>query len=163
MGATRHSYVIALGSNMRVPGVGAPRKVLQAAIEALGEKGIEAVAVSRIRSTRPLGPSQRLYANGAAVVETELGPETFLAALKQVEADFGRRHRGVRWRSRPLDLDIVLWNGGAWTSPGLVIPHPLFRDREFVRRPIAEVAPDWRDPLTGLTLRQIARPNCVVG
>lgn len=157
MGETRHSYVLALGSNMRVPGVGAPRKVVQAAIAALGEKGVEVLSLSQIRGSRPLGPSQRFYANAAALVETRQAPEELLAILQELEQDFGRKRRGARWRSRPLDLDIVLWSGGAWLSPGLVIPHTRFRERDFVTRPAAEVAPSWRDPVSGLSLRQIAR------
>lgn len=156
MGAATHRYVIALGSNMRAARIGGPRQVLAAALEAMEESGIEVVASSRIKASRPLGPSLRLYANGAAVVEACLAPEELLAALQDIEARFGRQRRGARWRSRPLDLDIVLWSGGVWFSPDLVIPHPLFRGRRFVTGPAAEIAPDWRDPVTGLTLRQIA-------
>ncbi|MBX7539567.1 2-amino-4-hydroxy-6-hydroxymethyldihydropteridine diphosphokinase [Qipengyuania sphaerica] len=156
MGASTHRYVIALGSNMRVGSIGGPRQVLAAALAAMREGGIEVVACSRIRTSRPLGPSLRLYANSAALAETRFPPEEMLAALQDLEARFGRKRRGARWRSRPLDLDIVLWSGGMWHSPRLVIPHPLFRDREFVTGPAAEIAPHWRDPATGLTLRQIA-------
>jgi len=55
-----------------------------------------------------------------------------------------------------LDLDIVLWNGGAYAADDLVIPHPAFRIRAFVLVPAARIAGDWRDPLTGLTIRQLA-------
>ena len=156
MEASSHEYVIALGSNMRVPRVGGPRRVLAAAIEAMAGEGIEVLEVSRIRSSLPLGPSHRRYANAAALVETLHEPLHFLDMLQEMEARFGRQRRGARWRSRPLDLDIILWSGGAWLSPGLVIPHLLFRERDFVSRPAAEVAPHWRDPISGLTLRQIA-------
>jgi 2-amino-4-hydroxy-6-hydroxymethyldihydropteridine diphosphokinase len=54
-----------------------------------------------------------------------------------------------------LDLDIVLWSGGPWASERLVIPHPEFRSRAFVLAPAAAVAPGWRDPVTGRTLRQL--------
>ena len=67
-----------------------------------------------------------------------------------------RERRGQRWGSRTLDLNIVLWGGGSWASKALSIPHPLFRGRHFVLRPAAQVAPTWRDPVTGLTLRQLA-------
>jgi 2-amino-4-hydroxy-6-hydroxymethyldihydropteridine diphosphokinase len=55
-----------------------------------------------------------------------------------------------------LDLDIVLWSGGAWSGPGLTVPHIAFRERRFVLDPAAEVAPAWRDPVSGRTLRQLA-------
>ena len=154
--ASSHRYVIALGSNMRVPGIGAPRTVLLTALEWLADRGVEVEIASRIRASRPVGPSLRTYANGAAIVSAPLNPPAMLALLQSVESEFGRDRRGARWRARRLDLDIVLWSGGAWYSPDLVIPHLLFRERDFVLRPAAEIAPDWRDPVTGLTLRQLA-------
>ncbi len=54
-----------------------------------------------------------------------------------------------------LDLDIILWERGPWASPGLIVPHPAFRERRFVLAPATAVAPAWRDPVTGLTLRQL--------
>lgn len=77
-----------------------------------------------------------------------------LARLKGIERAFGRR-RGQRWSARVIDLDIVLWSGGPWSSPGLTIPHMAFRERDFVLAPLLGVAPDWRDPLSGLTVRQL--------
>ena len=152
-----HTYVVALGSNMRAPGVGGPRQVLKAALASMEAHCIELNARSKIIASRPVGPSQRLYANAAALVSAKLDPPAMLATLQRIEADFGRTRRGARWRSRPLDLDIVLWSGGAWLSPDLAIPHPQFRTRSFVVGPAAEVAPDWRDPSSGLTLRQLKR------
>ena len=140
---------------MRVPAIGAPRAVLQAAVAALEDHGA-IKAVSGFRTSRPVGPSLRQYANGAVLIEAPHAPPAMLALLQDTERAFGRQRRGPRWRARPLDLDIVLWSGGTWLSDDLVIPHPLFRKRDFVIRPCAEIAPDWSDPLTGLTLRQIA-------
>ena len=150
-----HRYLVAIGSNMRVPGIGAPHRVVDAAAIALAEAG-NVTAVSSTGSSRPIGPSHRLYANSAALVETAVEPPHFLRQLQQLELRFGRRRRGAAWRARPLDLDIVLWSGGFWESRDLIIPHPLFRERPFVIGPAAEIAPKWRDPVTGLTLRQIA-------
>ena len=141
---------------MRVPGIGGPAKVLAAAVKAMAAAGLVIDEVSRIRPSSPVGPSQRSYANSAALISCAHEPADLLAKLQAIETSFGRRRRGARWRARPLDLDIILWSGGVWLSPGLVIPHPLFRVREFVLGPGAEVAPQWRDPLTSLTLRQLA-------
>ena len=102
-----------------------------------------------------MGPSLRRYANGAAIIAGDLNPPETLESLQAIEESFGRERRGQRWRSRTLDLDIVLWTGGAWHSSHLSIPHPLFREREFVLCPAAEIAPRWRDPVSGLTLRQL--------
>lgn len=106
--------------------------------------------------TEPVGPSLRRYANGALLLESPLDPLDLLDALQALEAQLGRVRRGQRWRSRVIDLDIVLWSGGALAlPPRLIVPHPLFRAREFVLRPAAAIARDWRDPVTGLTLAQL--------
>lgn len=112
------------------------------------------VAVSPIIASDPVGPSIRRYANAVALVETVEEPPAVLARLKSIERAFGRR-RGQRWSARVIDLDIVLWSGGAWWSRGLTIPHAAFRERDFVLGPLLRVAPDWRDPLTGLRVRQL--------
>ncbi len=148
-------YVIALGSNQRHPLHGAPPRVLAAALVALGRAGITVLASSSIRTTPPLGPALRRYANGAALIETRLEPEDLLVQLQQIETAFGRRRLGQRWRARVLDLDIVLAQRGAWCLPGLTIPHPAFRQRRFVTAPVQEVAADWRDPISNFTIRQV--------
>lgn len=141
---------------MRVPGIGAPRRVIEAAVTSIADFG-QVIAVSRIRDSRPIGPSRRTYANATVMVETRESPLRFLASLQRLELRFGRRRRGSAWRARQIDLDIVLWSGGTWLTPELVIPHPMFRERPFVIGPAAEIAPNWRDPVTGLTLRQLAK------
>lgn len=129
--------------------------MLAAAVKAMEGAGLMVEAVSRIMVSAPLGPSLRRYANGAALVRTRLAPPDLLGLLKRIERDFGRRARGQRWTARVLDLDIVLWSGGPWASPGLTVPHIALRQRIFVLRPASAIAPDWRDPLTGLTLRHL--------
>ena len=147
----RHIYAIALGSNRR--GLhGAPAREIVAALRAVG--GV--VAQSRIVSSAPLGPSNRRYANAVALIETAEDPAALLVRLKRIERDFGRRG-GQRWGSRVIDLDIVLWSGGTWSSPGLTVPHAAFRTRGFVLGPLVSLVPRWRDPLGGRTIRQLAQ------
>ena len=153
--ATVHRYLIALGSNQRHARFGSPRQVLAAALERLAAEGVRVIAAAPAIETEAIGPSIRRYANSAAVIETGLEPEDLLALLKRIERDFGRRARGQRWRARVLDLDIVLWADGPYASPSLTIPHPLFRERAFVLTPALAIAPAWRDPLSGATVRQL--------
>lgn len=151
MGVTSPSlYAIAIGSNRRGRH-GAPAAEVRAAIAALG--GV--ARVSPIVQTAPLGPSRRRFANAVALVESDEAPPELLRRLKGIERAFGRR-RGRRWDARVIDLDIVLWSGGAWSSPALTVPHRLFRQRGFVLAPLTMVVPGWRDPLSGLTVRQLA-------
>jgi len=147
-----HRYLIALGSNVRHPRHGLPPAVLRAAFARLDQEPMALEAASAIFSTAPLGPSIRRYANAAAVVRSCLEPVALLAHLKRIEADFGRRAGGARWRARVLDLDVVLWSGGVFKAPDLTIPHSQFRRRGFVLQPATQIAGHWRDPLTGLTI-----------
>ena len=121
----------------------------------IGKAGCKLEAVAPFISSRPLGPSQREYVNGAALVASPLTPHAMLAMLHGIEMLHGRERRGARWRARTLDLDIILWSGGCVADAQLTIPHPQFRARDFVLGPAAQVAPGWRDPVTGLTLRQL--------
>ncbi|MBX7482881.1 2-amino-4-hydroxy-6-hydroxymethyldihydropteridine diphosphokinase [Qipengyuania qiaonensis] len=154
--ASEHRYLVALGSNRRLAGIGDPRAVLDATLGALAHEGWRVEAVARYIESAPVGPSLRRYTNGAALIVGDLAPPDALENLQGIEQAFGRDRRGQRWRSRTLDLDIVLWSGGTWHSSGLTIPHPLFRQRDFVLRPTAQIAPNWRDPVSGLSLRQLA-------
>lgn len=108
-----------------------------------------------MQGSAPIGPSLRRYANAVAVVRTALDPPDLLHCLKQIERRFGRRPGGQRWSARVLDLDIVLWDGGCWHSPGLTIPHAAFRERAFVLSPAISVAARWLDPRSGLSLRHL--------
>lgn len=110
-------------------------------------------ARSPVIATPAMGAAQRRFANAALVLASELDPPALLAALKRTEREFGRRP-GQRWGDRVLDLDIVLWSGGAWRSDGLTIPHAAFAARRFVLDPACAIAPDWRTPPYGLTLAQ---------
>ena len=148
-------YLVALGSNQRHHRLGPPERVLLAALLALDRQGLKLERAGPLVQSAPLGPSRRRYANGAAVVKTKLQPGAMLAHVKAIEAQFGRRRGGQRWAARVLDLDLILWSGGVWASPGLTIPHPQFRARSFVLGPACSIAGAWRDPLTGLTLNHL--------
>jgi len=136
------SYIVALGSNRRGRH-GSPRREVAAALAAIG--GVR--TASRIHETPPLGPSIRRFANAVAWIESDETPEALLRRLKAIERAFGRR-RGQRWGARVIDLDIVLWSGGCWRGRDLTVPHRQYRDRRFVLAPLAEIAPNWRDPVT---------------
>jgi len=154
--------LIALGSNKPHGHHGAPRAVLRAALAALDQPGITVGAVSRIRTTDPIGPSSRSYANAAVVVTTSLSLPGLLRRLKALEAKFGKR-RGQRWGARTLDLDIIGAGNAVvpsrlrWRAAvhGLIVPHPRLAGRRFVLDPCVEIAPDWRHPVLNLSVRQL--------
>ncbi|MGF7151021.1 2-amino-4-hydroxy-6-hydroxymethyldihydropteridine diphosphokinase [Sphingomonas zeicaulis] len=152
--AVPYLYAIALGSNRRHGRHGAPAAVIRAAAAALAEEDLRLVRLSPILATPALGPAGRAFANAAALIESRLDPPALLARLKAVERAFGRR-RGRRWGPRVIDLDIILWSGGRWHDRRLAVPHAAFRARDFVLAPLARIVPDWRDPATGSTVRQL--------
>lgn len=150
-----HLYAIGLGSNRRHARFGDPRQVLLAALTAIESDDIEPVDVSPIIASDPVGPSRRRYANAVALVASPLSPPELLERLQVIEAEFGRR-TGQRWAARTLDLDILLWSGGAWSDADLIVPHPAMAERAFVLGPLRAIAPDWRHPIDARTVRQLA-------
>jgi 2-amino-4-hydroxy-6-hydroxymethyldihydropteridine diphosphokinase len=97
---------------------------------------------------------QPAFLNGAVTGLARTTPRELLRALLDIEARRGR----VRPRPgapRTLDLDLILFGDLVLDEPGLVVPHPRFRDRRFVLEPLSVIGPDLRDPLTGLTIRQL--------
>ncbi len=143
-------YAIGIGSNRRGRH-GTPAAEVRAAIAALGD----VIATSPIVATPPLGPSIRRFANAAALIGSDEAPPVLLARLKRIEARFGRR-RGQRWGARVIDLDILLWSRGSWADRRLTIPHVGLASRAFVLTPLVRIAPDWREPIGGRTIRQLA-------
>ena len=147
------SYAIAIGSNRRHGRHGDPHQVVLAAIKTVATIGT-VIARSPVLTTPPMGPSQRRFANAAILLQSDDDPPALLQRLKAIERAFGRRS-GRRWGPRVLDLDILLWSGGRWSSRGLIIPHAGLAQRAFVLDPLVRIAADWRDPISGLGMRHL--------
>ena len=95
-------------------------------------------------------PPQPPYLNGVVVGTCALAPPALLTALLRIERERGRE-RPYPGAPRTLDLDIVLMGDLVVRRPGLDVPHPRFRERRFVLEPLAAVAPELPDPVTGRT------------
>lgn len=150
-----NAVVIALGSSLGGR-FGSSAAVVSAAVGALAEAGFAILARSTLwRSASWPDPAQPDYINALVVVETPLGPEPVLARLHAIEAAFGRV-RGEANAPRVLDLDLVAHGRTVREGPGLVLPHPRAAERLFVMGPLAEVAPDWRHPVSGRTASDLA-------
>ena len=144
---------VALGSNL-----GDRDTHLHAALQRIGAF-IHSLQVSSFIDTDPVGAgSQPRFLNGAAVGETDLSARELLDALLEAEAELGRT-RPFPGAPRTVDLDLILYGDAVIDEPGLLVPHPRFRTRSFVLAPLAEVAPEWVDPVTGLTVAQLL--SCV--
>ena len=115
------------------------------------------VTFSDVVETWPEGEGaddQNLYLNGAAIGDTDLSAREVLDALLAIEQDFGRE-RPFRNAPRTLDLDLILFGDRIVVEGGLEVPHPRFRERFFVLGPLAEIAPELIDPVSGLTVSQL--------
>ena len=133
---------------------GRPEKIVAAAVAAMALRGLQTVAESRVHATAPLGPGGRRFANAAVAVTSDLSLTAVLAIIKAIEREFGRRG-GQRWGDRVLDLDIIGAGDAVMAGRGLQVPHPRMAQRRFVLDPLVEIAPDWRHPLLGATVRQL--------
>ena len=138
---------VGIGSNL-----GDSRALVEAALELLhAEEGLEVVAVSTLRETDPVGyRDQPRFLNGAAEVETELGPRELLARLLTIERQLGRvRDEGSRFGPRTIDLDLLLYGQETVDEPGVEVPHPRLHERRFALEPLAELDPALEVPGRG--------------
>jgi 2-amino-4-hydroxy-6-hydroxymethyldihydropteridine diphosphokinase len=141
---------VALGSNL-----GDRRAHLDHALASL-RTVLRNVTVSTYYETVPAGVAgpQPLYLNAVAVGETALPARALLDALLAIEGERGRS-RPYPNAPRTLDLDLILFGQTVIDEPGLVVPHPRFRERRFVLQPLAEIAADLRDPISGKTAGEL--------
>ena len=129
--------------------------------EALRELGaqptIEVVRVSSLYETAPVGRTdQPDFLNAVAAVRTALSSSDLLLALLSVENQMGRV-RNLRWGPRVIDLDLLLYGNTQVHTPGLTIPHPRLRERDFVLVPLAEIAPELLLPEDGRSVSDLAK------
>ncbi|MFQ4143702.1 2-amino-4-hydroxy-6-hydroxymethyldihydropteridine diphosphokinase [Chlorogloeopsis sp. ULAP02] len=143
---------IALGSNM-----GDSHAILEAALETLAQTpGIILKAKSHWYKTKAVGPPQPDYLNGCAILQVNILPQLLLEILLDIEKKSGRV-REERWGPRLLDLDLLLYDDLILDTPNLQIPHPRMQQRAFVLVPLAEIAPDWIEPISGRKIKQLVK------
>ncbi len=142
---------IALGGNL-----GPVEAAFRMAREQLdAQAGIHVTASSPLYRTPPLGPAgQPDYLNAVLAAETSLTPQALLRTLQRLEHQAGRI-RGDRWGARTLDLDIVAFGDMQLGDDELTLPHAEMHRRQFVLRPLCDLAPDWQHPGMGKTARQL--------
>ncbi|MBF2056613.1 MAG: 2-amino-4-hydroxy-6-hydroxymethyldihydropteridine diphosphokinase [Cyanobacterium sp. T60_A2020_053] len=143
---------IALGSNL-----GKSIEILNQAVKIIElTPEINLINCSQWYQTKPVGPPQPDYLNGCVTINTSFSPLELLDFLLNIETKFGRE-RKEKWGARTLDMDIIFYGNSIINLPQLKIPHPLMRERTFVLIPLAEIAPNWIDPVTNLTVQELLK------
>jgi 2-amino-4-hydroxy-6-hydroxymethyldihydropteridine diphosphokinase len=149
MGSPVVSVAIALGSNL-----GDRESMLRQGVAAV-DQHLSDLRVSAFHETDPVGVGdQPRFLNAAATGYTALSARELLHTLLDIERRFGRE-RPFPGSPRTLDLDLILYGDSIVDEPGLVVPHPRFRERAFVLEPLVEIAHDWVDPVTGRTVKEL--------
>ena len=145
---------IALGSNE-----GNSLDILESSLNALNQiPGIILKTTSSWYQTKPVGTPQPQadYLNGCALLSAAQTPEELLAILQATEMQFGRVGKSTL-QPRTLDLDLLLYADIVLNTPNLTIPHPRMSERAFVLVPLAEIAPDWIEPVSGTKIAKLLR------
>lgn len=141
---------LGLGSNL-----GDREGWIRQAVDRLAGSGIEVQRLSSIYETEPQGlADQAWFLNAVAETRTELKPLELLARTQAVEHALERRRTVVNG-PRTIDIDILIYGDLVMDTPELTIPHPRYRDRRFVLAPLADLAPDLCDSVTGQTVAQM--------
>lgn len=145
---------IALGANLP-SSAGAPAETLRRALAALPSRGVAVEAVSPFyRSAAWPDPKDPPFVNAVAKVRTKLTPADLMRVLLQIETEFGRK-RSLKNAPRTLDLDLIDYAGLVTDAAHLLLPHPQLQERVFVLKPLSDLAPDWRHPVTGQTVTDL--------
>ena len=141
---------IGIGSNL-----GNRQENCLRAIELLQKKGIIVTKRSSLYKTEPWGvKDQPRFINMAVEIDTSLEPKELLKILKNIEKGLGRE-KSSKWGPRIIDLDILLFDDIILNEDNLKIPHPLMQERDFVLRPLCEIAPDIYHPLLKLSMYEL--------
>ena len=147
------TILVAIGANLPTTDGASPLATCQRAVGKLAAiPGLRLSRVSRWFATRPIPASdQPDFVNGVASLGGTIDPVDLLAALHGIEAAAGRIRAGPDG-ARTLDLDLLAMDGLIVAAPALTLPHPRLQDRAFVLRPLLDVLPGWRHPLSGRTV-----------
>lgn len=154
---------VGLGTNL-----GDKEQNLRDAVQKIGEQIGKVVSLSAFYVTAPWGfTSENSFLNAAACVETELSPLDVLQKTQAIERELGRMKKSINgaYSDRLIDIDLLLYDDLVLsvTSPTgaeLNLPHPLMTERDFVMKPLAEIAPELVHPVLGKTMRELISSSC---
>ena len=144
---------LALGAN-----VGDREKTLRSAIEMITERIGNVVSLSAFYNTKPVGfESENQFLNAVCAVETKLSPLSLLQKTESIEKILGRQSKSIdgAYSDRMIDIDILLMGNKIVNTDRLTIPHPRMLERDFVLKPLAEIAPEVMHPVLGKKISEL--------
>ena len=142
---------LALGSN-----IGDRLAMLRAAVSGLAAFFTTTHTSCVYETNAAYVTDQPAFLNAALLGHTKLAPDALLAAVKNLESELGRLP-SFRYGPRAIDIDILFYGDAVIDTPPLVLPHPRMAEREFVLRPLADIAPEWKHPVTGVTVSDMLK------
>ena len=144
---------LGLGTNL-----GDKEVQLRTAVNEIEKRIGRIMILSAFYTTTPWGfTSEHTFLNAACALETSLNPYELLSVTQDIEKNLGRKHKSVdhHYTDRLIDIDILFFDEIIIHEPGLQIPHPLLTKRDFVLKPLVEIAPDLVHPINHLTIRKL--------
>jgi 2-amino-4-hydroxy-6-hydroxymethyldihydropteridine diphosphokinase len=144
---------LALGSN-----IGNGKELIEQAYDLLQERIGPITHKSALYTTAPVGfESDNLFTNSAICIQTDYSATEVLRLSQQIEKELGRMHKSVhlQYADRSMDIDILYFNMEQIILPNLIVPHPRMHTREFVLRPLCDIAPTLRHPILGKNSTQL--------
>ena len=136
--------------------IGNKKKNITDATIIIGSVMGEIRALSSLYETEPWGyESPNTFLNAVIQIETEIEPQKCLDIAKAIEREMGRVHTKEGYEDRIIDIDILFYDDTIYNSGNLTIPHPLIEQRDFVLRPMAEIAPEFKHPISGKTMKNL--------
>lgn len=147
------SVILALGSNL-----GDKRQNIAIALDKIEERIGRITSLSALYDTLPEGfYSEQNFVNCVCEVGSNINILTLFSITQDIEKEMGRTKKSVnnQYADRIIDIDLILVGDLIIQTPDLIIPHPLFHTRDFVLKPLCEIAPDRVHPVIGKTIRQL--------
>lgn len=148
-----HIVYLALGAN-----IGDKEKNIHLALENIDKRIGKLLALSAFYVTEAQGfDSDNLFINAACKIKTELSPLEVLEYTQVIERELGRKKKtiGGQYTDRLIDIDILFYDNQILEYPHLIIPHPHMQERDYVLKPMSDIASDFRHPILNKTIEEL--------
>ena len=130
-------------------------EIFSSAIDLVTSQIGRKIAISALYESESWGFESEQFMNQVIKIETELSPDKVLEHIQQIETQLGRVRKTIGYEARTMDIDLLYYDSLVINTPVLIVPHPRISERKFVLVPLAEIAPDLKDPVTGISVQEM--------